>query len=96
MEKNKNLYDEIVKVAYALYEKRGRVHGCHLEDWLEAERIVLERHAKEIEKEASTIGSTKGKKASAKPRSRTLKTSKKTSESRSETKVKKSLTKKKI
>jgi len=96
MQKNKNLYGEIVVVAYDLYEKRGRVHGCHLEDWLEAERIVLERLAKEIEKEANTIGSTKGKKASEKPKSRTLKTSKKTSESKSETKVKRSLTKKKI
>lgn len=96
MRKNKNLYGEIVEVAYDLYEKRGSVHGCHLEDWLEAERIVLERHAKEIEKEASTIGSTKGKKASAKTEARTLKTSKRTSESRSETKVKKSPAKKKI
>jgi len=95
MGKDKDLYDEIVKIAYALYEKRERVHGCHLEDWLEAERIVLERHAREIEKEANTIGSTKGKKASAKPKSRTSKTSKKTSESKSETKVKKSLPKKK-
>lgn len=95
MERKKNLYDEIVTVAYHLYEKRGRVHGSHLEDWLEAERIVLERHAKEIEKEAHAIGSTKGKKASAKTESRTLKTSKKTSESGSETKTRKSLPKKK-
>lgn len=95
MRKNKNLYGEIVVVAYDLYEKRGRVHGCHLEDWLEAERIVLERLAKEIEKEANTIGSPKRKKASAKTEARTLKTSKKPSESRSETKVKKSPAKKK-
>lgn len=96
MGKSKKLYDEIVRLAYNLYEQRGRVHGYHLEDWLEAERIVLERHAKEIGKEASTIGSTKGKKASAKSEAKTLKTSKKTSESKSETKAKKSLTKKKI
>ena len=95
MEKGKHLYDEIMRVAYDLYEKRGRAHGHDLVDWLEAERIVLERHAKEIEKEADTIGSTKGKKASAKTGSRTLKTSKKTSERSSETKPKKSPTKKK-
>jgi hypothetical protein len=95
MGKNKNLYDEIVRVAHDLYEKRGRVHGYHLEDWLEAERIVLKRHAKEIEQEANTIGSTKGKKASGKTEAKTLKTSKKTSESSSQTKTKKNPSKKK-
>jgi hypothetical protein len=46
------LYEEIKIVAYKLHEKRGRVHGYDLDDWLEAERIVLERHAKKKEKEA--------------------------------------------
>ena len=52
MDKKKGIYDEIARVAYELYEKRGRAHGHELEDWLEAERIVMERHerhAKEIE-----------------------------------------------
>ncbi len=39
------LQEEIAKVAYELYEKRGRGPGCHLDDWLEAERIVRARHA---------------------------------------------------
>ena len=39
------LYDEIKKVAYELHEKRGRVHGYDLDDWLEAEKIVLKRYA---------------------------------------------------
>jgi hypothetical protein len=30
----------IGKKAYELYEKRGREHGCELDDWLEAEKIV--------------------------------------------------------
>ena len=46
-----NLYDETAKVAYKLHEKRGKIHGYDLADWLEAERIVLERYAKEIETE---------------------------------------------
>jgi hypothetical protein len=92
---NKNIYDEIVMVAYDLYERRGRVHGYDLEDWLEAERIVLERHTKEIFQEAKTIGSTKGRKTSDKTEAKTLKTSKKTSESSSQTKTKKSPPKKK-
>lgn len=44
------LSEEIAKVAYELYEKRGRGHGQHFDDWLEAERIVMARHAKSAEK----------------------------------------------
>jgi hypothetical protein len=46
-----NLNDETAKVAYELHEKRGKIHGYDLADWLDAERIVLERYAKEIETE---------------------------------------------
>jgi hypothetical protein len=46
-----NLYHESAKVAYGLHEKRGKIHGYDLADWLEAERIVLEKYAKEIETE---------------------------------------------
>jgi hypothetical protein len=52
MKKKKGIHDEIARVAYKLYEKRGKAHGHELEDWLEAEKIVMEkheRHAKEIE-----------------------------------------------
>ena len=35
--------EEIAKVAYELYERRGKVHGHDREDWLEAERIVRQR-----------------------------------------------------
>lgn len=45
-----NLHEEISKVAYELYLRRGCVHGHDLDDWLEAERIVLARHSgQEIE-----------------------------------------------
>jgi hypothetical protein len=57
------LYDEVAKVAYDLHEKRGKVHGYDIDDWLEAERIVLERYAKRIEKEAEKPSKTKTKKA---------------------------------
>ncbi len=53
------LYDEVAKVAYKLHEKRGRVHGYDLDDWLEAERIVLERYAKRKEKDAKKPSKTK-------------------------------------
>lgn len=42
---NANLYDEIVTLAYELYEKSGRVEGRNLDNWLEAERIVKARYA---------------------------------------------------
>jgi len=35
--------EEISRVAYELFERRGFVHGHDLEDWLEAERIVRTR-----------------------------------------------------
>jgi hypothetical protein len=40
-----NLHDEIVKVAFELYEKSGRIDGRNMENWVEAERIVKARHA---------------------------------------------------
>ena len=55
MDKKKGIHDEIARVAHELYEKRARAHGHELEDWLEAERIVMEkheRHVKETEHEA--------------------------------------------
>jgi len=96
MKKSNKPYEEIVKTAYDLYEKRGRVHGYDLEDWLEAERIVLERHAKEIKREANTVIATKTKKSSDKTESKTLKISKKPSGSVSKTPKKKSPATKKL
>jgi len=44
------LHEEIAKVAYELYEKSGCIPGRERQNWLEAERIVLTRHAsQEIE-----------------------------------------------
>lgn len=35
-----DLTAKISKVAYELYEKRGRTSGHEMEDWLKAERLV--------------------------------------------------------
>ena len=35
--------EDIARVAYALYEQRGRANGYDLEDWLRAEEIVRKR-----------------------------------------------------
>jgi len=34
---------DIARLAYALYEARGRTNGSHLDDWFEAERQLLKR-----------------------------------------------------
>jgi hypothetical protein len=40
-----NLHEEIAEVAYQLYMKGGYVPGRDEQNWLDAERIVLTRHA---------------------------------------------------
>jgi hypothetical protein len=54
MKKKKGLHDEIARVAYESYETRDRADGHDLDDWFEAEKIVMEkheRHAKETGEE---------------------------------------------
>ncbi len=36
------LRQRIAEKAYELYEKRGQSHGHDLDDWLEAEQLVLD------------------------------------------------------
>ncbi len=50
------LCERIERKAYELYEKRGRVGGLDVQDWLEAERLVL------AETKAETVA--KGKRPS--------------------------------
>jgi uncharacterized HAD superfamily protein len=40
----KALEEEIKKIAYELYEKSGCIPGRDLENWLEAEKIVLSKY----------------------------------------------------
>lgn len=42
---SENYEKEIREVAYYLFERRGRIHGHDVEDWLKSERIVKRRHA---------------------------------------------------
>ncbi|MEW6587314.1 MAG: DUF2934 domain-containing protein [Nitrospirota bacterium] len=52
MTQKEKLHEEIAKAAYALFESSGRLHGHDLENWLEAEKIVLGKH----EKHSSEMG----------------------------------------
>jgi hypothetical protein len=45
MNLDKNMLDEIARVAYNLYENRGCAPGNDFSDWLEAERIVKQKYA---------------------------------------------------
>ena len=56
-----DLYEEIAKVAYEIYEKGGYIEGRDLDNWLEAERIVMTRIMKE--KKSEKKAGTKKKKA---------------------------------
>jgi len=41
-----DLNEEIAKVAYELYEKRGKSDGFDFDDWIKAEKMVLGRYQK--------------------------------------------------
>jgi hypothetical protein len=63
------LFEEIARMAFELYEKRGKADGFHLDDWLEAERIVLARHEKKKEKgEHGDVKPAKRKTTARKPK----------------------------
>ena len=57
-------YDEIARIARELYEKGGRIEGRDLDNWLEAERIVMERYKEQERLEAESSSSTEKKNAS--------------------------------
>lgn len=42
MKKNKEHCEEVARIAYEIYQMRG-TPGQEVDDWLEAERIVMER-----------------------------------------------------
>ncbi|OPY72356.1 MAG: hypothetical protein A4E62_00891 [Syntrophorhabdus sp. PtaU1.Bin002] len=72
---NENLFDEIAKVAYELFERSGYIHGRDIEHWFEAERIVITRLESETEekpkkprapRKASPIGGAEAKVAKPK------------------------------
>ena len=65
-----NLNNEIEKMAYELYEKGGKVEGRDLDNWLEAEKIVMARYKERGELGAgSSSPSLKKKKVSTTKRS---------------------------
>ncbi|HWO28275.1 MAG TPA: DUF2934 domain-containing protein [Candidatus Acidoferrum sp.] len=39
---------EIRKRAFEIHVERGGIHGCHLNDWLEAERELQKKYKNEV------------------------------------------------
>ena len=65
-----DLYNEIARVSYELYEKNGCLCGRDLEHWLEAEIIVMSRLAEQNKKKAK-VKTTSEKKPAAKTKKTT-------------------------
>jgi hypothetical protein len=54
----KSIHEEIARAAYELYEKGNRAHGNELQNWFEAENIVMEkheRHTSDMEKKDDAV-----------------------------------------
>lgn len=56
------LRQRIAEKAYELYQKRGQSHGHDLDDWLEAERLVLSEIRSLAQSRAKKPGKRQGKK----------------------------------
>lgn len=64
------LHDEVAKIAYEIYEESGRLEGRELDNWLEAERIVMARHTEQEKPEGKSSSAIKKKKSSTKKASK--------------------------
>jgi len=54
-------YNEIARIARELYEKSGKIEGRDLDNWLEAERIVMARYKDQEMFEVESSSSLKKK-----------------------------------
>jgi len=75
MDKSKNMIDEIARMAYALYERRGHVPGHDFTDWIEAEKIVMKKYSKGNAGNEKPIKSTRPVRTPEKTKSRSSRTS---------------------
>ena len=41
---SEHFYSRVAALAYSLYERRGGEHGHDVEDWIQAEKVMLEGH----------------------------------------------------
>ena len=50
---NLSLEEQIAQRAHDLWHQRGRAHGSDMDDWLQAEREINERHQKRMQGKSS-------------------------------------------
>ena len=55
MKKKKALHDEILRVAYEFYETRNMADGADFDDWLMAEKIVMEKHERQAKETGQEV-----------------------------------------
>jgi len=60
-----DLYDEIAKVAYEIFEREGCLHGRHFDHWCEAEVIITTRYNDVDKKHQNKAETPKPKKKAA-------------------------------
>jgi hypothetical protein len=70
MNMDKNMRDEIARVAYGLYEKRGYTPGKDFSDWIEAEKIVSKKYAKGMSGDVKSVKPTQQPSAQAPAKSK--------------------------
>jgi hypothetical protein len=58
----RDLYEEIAKVAFDLYKKRGKGDGYDFDDWMKAEKIVMEEYKKQKRNEVDLMSAVAEKK----------------------------------
>ena len=61
----RDLNEEIAKVAYELYRDRGMFNGRDFDDWVRAEKIVMERYAKIEDEDEALAASVVNKRLNA-------------------------------
>ena len=90
MTNKKAVEEKIAQVAYTLFEKRGMEHGCHMDDWLLAEKIVMAELANKPESEGTSKAPRKKAAASKTAAKKPVATAEKVSPIRKRTGRKKS------
>jgi len=62
----RDLTEEIAKVAYSLYKERGMGNGYDFDDWLKAEKIVMEEFGRLKRNEIDLMSEAANKKTAGK------------------------------
>jgi hypothetical protein len=64
----RDLFDEIARIAYELWERDGCIHGRDIEHWCQAEHIVISRIQPVGEEKPKKVRSAKKTPAKAAPK----------------------------